>query len=116
MKRGYIKIHLTADEYEVIAEKLGKLTKKPARYVSVNKLYKRDEKLNSLLFARVAFKVSDEVESVLLTPTDAPPDTPAYIVSKKRIEKPIEYILEKIEENKIVPICDEYECSYVIFT
>jgi len=116
MKRRYFIIYLTPKEYNTIISELVKRPKKKGESISINELYRRDSKLNSLLFARVVLKVSDEVESILLTPTDAPTFSPAYILSKKRIEKPEEYILEKSDEDKIVPICDEYECSYVIFT
>jgi len=108
-------IYLTWKEFNTIADKLETLADMIG--VKLHELYGRDPNINSTNISQYVLKLSDEVESVLFVPTDAasPATPPAFLNAEVDIPNVVEYIERKISENKVIPICDSYECDYIVF-
>jgi len=109
-----MKVYLSRKEFERVAGQLEALLEDAVR---IDWLYERCSDINSSEMVKWLFReYGAVVEAVLFVPTDAPPDEPpAYLESKVSIDNVIEYIEEKIRENKVVPLCDPHECDYAIF-
>jgi len=107
----YHLMYLTRKELNKVLDKIGAV-----KEVDISPLYEHDADVNSTKFVKLLMEIADAVESALFMPTDAGADNPpAYLWTKAEIEDPVKYVERKFSENKIVSICDSYECDYVIF-
>jgi len=113
MKTQIRKIYLTKREFNTVMDVLENVEKMPT--VRLDELYERDNRINATKVVECIFNDND-IDSVegILEPSDVQ-EPPAILMTKVDIDNVVEYIRKKIGENKLVAICDGYECDYVIF-